>query len=154
MDTNILENPMDVSYIIPCNQPDQFIIVHISTPIKFCYEDSYLLEYNAMWSVESQQTFWRNIWTQSSRSKNNPTNCTALYLRTTAVRFCENLRFYKFYYIIVTQGLCLKIYPGFILAQLFYIFPLSSSDKMEVLLVYGEFIFFFCMYPSLGAGIA
>jgi hypothetical protein len=34
------------------------------------YEDIYLLEYNAMQSVQSQPTFRRNIWLPSSRSKN------------------------------------------------------------------------------------
>jgi hypothetical protein len=30
------------------------------------YEESYLLGYNAVWSVESQSTFWRNMSPPSS----------------------------------------------------------------------------------------
>jgi hypothetical protein len=43
-------------------------------------EEIHLLGYNALQSVESQSTFWGNIWPPSSRFKNKPSNKAEFYL--------------------------------------------------------------------------
>jgi hypothetical protein len=44
---------------------------------KYSWEEYYLVGYKALKSVENQRTFKKNIWTQYSGSKNNPSSKSA-----------------------------------------------------------------------------
>jgi hypothetical protein len=48
------------------------IIDTLSSSDSSGYEEFYLLRYNIMYSIEIQQTFWRNMLPPSSGSKNKP----------------------------------------------------------------------------------